>query len=76
MREAVVDAPAFHVDDGNKVCSIFTDQSEQFLAFKQLTADAMNLQLLVDAVEVEQQHQAGESPDGFLHGDAGLPGFV
>ena len=49
VGDAVVNAIAVHVDDGDEVGGVFSDEAEELLALEQLATDAMDLKLLEDA---------------------------
>ncbi len=66
VGDAVVDAVAFHVHDGDEVGGVFTDETEELFALEELAADAMDLELLKDRVEIEEQNKADQAPDGLL----------
>src|SRR5882672_9054163 len=50
----------------NQVFRIFTDQTVQLFALVQLTTHPLNFELLVDYVEVEQEHQGDQATYGLM----------
>ena len=64
VRQAVENALTIHVDDRNHVGRIFRDQPEQFFSFDKSAAHAVNLELLIQRINVEDQHQPNETPNG------------
>ena len=63
VRHAVVDSAPFHVHHRDHVRSVVADQPEQFFTLKQLAANPVNLQLLVNGVNIEKQHHRDQSSD-------------
>ena len=61
IRKAVENPAAFQIHDGNHVRRILADQVEELLSFDQLPANAMDLQVLIDGVEIEQENEGGQT---------------
>ena len=64
IGRTVVDAVARGIDQGNHVGRIFADEARQFLALRQLAANAVDLHLLPNRVQVKQQNQADQRANG------------
>src|SRR5579863_2330664 len=76
VGDAVVDAIAVHIDDGDEVGGVFADEPEELFALEQLATDAVDLKLLEDGVEVEKEYEADQAPDGLLEFEEGFPCFA
>ena len=57
---AVVKAMTILVDNGNHVCGVFTDELKEAVVLRQLAADALQLQVLIDRIDVEEEDQGGK----------------
>ena len=57
VGRAVVDPLPVRIDHGDHVGGVFADCAKQVIARHQLPPDAMDLELLVNGVDVKQQHQ-------------------
>ena len=55
---------ALRVDHGNQIFRILTDEAVHLVALTELAADALNQELLVDGVQVEQEHESNEAAYG------------
>jgi hypothetical protein len=75
VGKAVVNALAIHVNYGDHVGGILTDEAEKLLSSRELTADPMDLKLLIDTVKVKQQYHTDESPLCLLHSETRFPIF-
>jgi len=76
VGEAVVDAVAIHVHDGDEVGGVFADEAEELLALDQSATNTVDLKLLEDAIEVEEEHETDQAPDGLPKVEQGFPGFA
>ena len=63
---AVVNALSGAVHHRNHVRRVFGDQLKELVALGQPAPDALQLQMLIEGVNVEQQHHAGQSANPFL----------
>src|SRR6185437_3708013 len=63
---AVVETAAVAVHQGDHVSGVLADQSKQLIVLGQLTPDAVQLEVLVNGINVEQEHQCGQAPHPFL----------
>jgi hypothetical protein len=64
VGKAVVNALAVHVHDGDHVGRVVADQVEEFFPFEQLAAYAMDQEILINSVEIEEENEADESSHG------------
>ncbi len=60
VRGTVVEPAAFAVHQRNHVRRVFADELKKLVTLRQLPADALQLKMLIDRVQVEQQHQTGQ----------------
>jgi hypothetical protein len=72
VGKAVVNALAVHVHDGDHVGGVLVDQVEELFAFEELAAYAMDQEILIDSVEVEEENEAHESSHGLRQNILGV----
>jgi hypothetical protein len=51
---AVIQSTAVLIDEGDHVSGVFTNELEELIALRQLPANAVKLQMLVNSVEIEE----------------------
>ena len=61
VGRAVVEPAPGRIHDGDHVGGVLADQAEKLFAFHQLMSNPIDLDLLIDRVDVEEQHQADEA---------------
>jgi len=61
VRSAVIDPASFCIDYGDQVRGVLADEPENLFAVEQPPAHAVQLELLINRVEVEQEDHAEES---------------
>lgn len=52
------------------------DQTEEFLSFRQLAANALDLKLLMNAINVKKKNRAHEPPNRLAEGEQRFPAFL
>ena len=65
----VVKAIAIAIHDGNQVLGIFGNQAEHLFLIAQLPANAMDQELLIDGVQIEQKNEPHQAADGLPQGE-------
>src|SRR6266436_1503378 len=63
---AGVNPTSVRVYNSNQFFRIFADQPVQLFALVQLTAHPLNFELLIDYVEIEQDHQGDQATYGLM----------
>src|ERR1700688_3984716 len=65
----VVKARAFAIHDGNQVLGILCNQAEHLFLVAQLPANAMDEELLVDRIQIEQKNEPHQGANGLPEGE-------
>ena len=67
VREAIKEPPPVHVHHSDHICGVFANQVKKLFALDKLPADAVNQQVLIDGVKVEEEHESHQASDGLRH---------
>ena len=76
IRQAVVDSTTLKVHHGDHVRGILANETKELFLFRQLPANPLDLNLLMNAVDVKKKHRADESPNRLPNAKHCFPVFL
>ena len=66
VRRAVVDSIPSTIDDRNHVGCVLGDDFKKLIAFGQFAPNALELELLINRIRVEEKHKACQAANPLL----------